>query len=90
MLTDDARNPYDGASLCMDHRSSGLVQSLSLPPLQTIRKYFTGSCTDPARNRVKRCIVYRSAGPTRVAVDSEYVCTYVSHSILCSDSHAYW
>ncbi|KAG2743763.1 hypothetical protein P692DRAFT_20838521 [Suillus brevipes Sb2] len=29
----------------------------------TIPKYFTGSHTGPARNRVKRCIVFRSAGP---------------------------
>jgi hypothetical protein len=30
--------------------SSGLVQSLSLPPLQTIPKYFTGSHTYLARH----------------------------------------
>ena len=42
---------YDGASLtgvCMDHRSSGLVQSLLLPLLQAILKYLTGSRTWPS------------------------------------------
>ncbi|KIK42787.1 hypothetical protein CY34DRAFT_804526 [Suillus luteus UH-Slu-Lm8-n1] len=39
---------YDGVAptdVCMDHHSSGLVRSLSLPLLQTIHKYFTGSRT---------------------------------------------
>jgi hypothetical protein len=38
-----------------------------------------------AGNRVKRCIAFRSAGPG-VGVDNEFVRTYVSHSMLCSDS----
>ncbi|KIK33740.1 hypothetical protein CY34DRAFT_813396 [Suillus luteus UH-Slu-Lm8-n1] len=53
MPTDDARNAtIFGAALtdvCMDHCSSGLVQSLSLPPLRTIPKYFTGSRTSHSR-----------------------------------------
>ncbi|KAG2749243.1 hypothetical protein P692DRAFT_20732109 [Suillus brevipes Sb2] len=40
-----------------------------------------------AGNRVKRCIAFRSAGPG-VGVDNKFVRTYVSHSMLCSDSHA--
>ncbi|KIK32947.1 hypothetical protein CY34DRAFT_813965, partial [Suillus luteus UH-Slu-Lm8-n1] len=42
---------YDGAGptdVCMDHRASGLVRSLWLHLLQTIRKYFMGSRTWPS------------------------------------------
>ncbi|KIK31815.1 hypothetical protein CY34DRAFT_19542 [Suillus luteus UH-Slu-Lm8-n1] len=42
---------YDGVAptdIQVDHRSSGLVQSLLLPLLQKIHSYFTGSHTWPS------------------------------------------
>ncbi|KAG2745258.1 hypothetical protein P692DRAFT_201793253 [Suillus brevipes Sb2] len=62
--------------------------AIALASLSTDNSQIFHGLAGAARNRVKRCIVFRSAGP-RVGVDDEYVCTYVSHSVLCSDSHVY-
>jgi hypothetical protein len=76
--------PYDhGATLTdgwMDHRLSGLVQSVSFPLPQMIPKYLRAHVPGAAGNNVKRRIVLRSAGLGLVSMTNIYVCKYL---ILC-------
>ncbi|KAG1735856.1 hypothetical protein EDD22DRAFT_349704 [Suillus occidentalis] len=67
---------YDGVTptdVWMDHHSSGLVQSLSFPLLQTIPKYSRAHVPGPAGNNMKRCIIFRSVGLGSVSMTNDDV-----------------